>query len=56
MASSITIPAQASPAEKWILFILQKTGSMKATAKECGRTVRRIQQVIHKYNIDVVNA
>lgn len=49
------IPAEATCSEKWILLKLFQTRSIKATAKECNRTLSRVRQVVRKYKIDVVN-
>lgn len=49
------IPHQATPAEKWIMFVLQQKHEIKPTAQEVGLTVRRVQQVVAKYKIEIVN-
>ncbi len=49
------IPTHASPAESWILLILQETGGIKPAAKRLNLTVRRVQQVVAKYQINIVN-
>ena len=49
------MPEDATPAECWILLILQETGGIKPAAKRLKRSVRRVQQVVAKYQITLVN-
>jgi len=55
MENRPTMPAKATNAEKWIIHVLFATGKIKMTAKVCNVTIRRVQQVVQKYNIELVN-